>query len=94
MLSLSRVAVGLGLVAMIGATGCAADRDSKYTQLPTPDDARMVDGDPRLVDDHGDVHVHTAHSSDPLANTHDRTGDKAGDLGTSDDDPTAKLRDR
>jgi hypothetical protein len=86
----SRGSICLGLFAMLGAAGCGTSRDALYTQLPTPDDARVVEGDPHLVDDHGDVHVHTSKNADPLVDPRDKVGDVSADA----DEATAKLRDR
>jgi hypothetical protein len=88
-LFISRAAVGLGLVVTVGTAGCGTSRDALYTQLPTPDDARIVDGDPHLVDDHGDVHVHTSHKVDPLVDARDKVGDLPDG-----DEATDKIRDR
>lgn len=82
--------IGLGLLAMLGAPGCGTSRDALYTQLPTPDDARSVERDSHLVDDHGNVQVHTSRNIDPLVDPRDKIGDVSADA----DDATAKLRDR
>jgi hypothetical protein len=87
---LDRLAVGLGVMSVLGASACASERDALYTQLPTPDDARMVDGDPHLVDDHGDVHVRAANKLDPTVDVHGKTGDDSADVNHA----TEKLRDR
>jgi hypothetical protein len=88
---LSRASICLGLLAMLGAVGCGgSNRDALYTQLPTPDDARAVERDPHLIDDHGDVQVHTSRNADPLVDPRDKIGDVSADA----DEATAKLRDR
>ena len=91
---LARVAVGFGVASLVGASACASNRDAMYTQMQTPDDARILDGDPHLVDDHGNVQVHSPHKLDALDDPADGASSRTSDLGTGADAAAEKLRGR